>query len=199
MFLCLTCSKAKQTETLAFGAEKSLLQGLARKACDLCSKYLNSLMVFKGDCLFIYLRKIFQRQKLGLGLQGGWYSRDLVLSLKLSSCLQDGGLSSFRRTQRYILCIFLEGELGLCFVANLLFLNYISFVSAFLHLPKQKPFEYTLCNSERRFKRLQFLQTIDGEPGKAPTPNLGSAWFCLFNQTLKIFLFKNTEFLRFLP
>lgn len=51
--MCLTCSKAKQTETLAFGAEKGLLGGPSKESMDLCSKYLNSLMVFKGDYLFI--------------------------------------------------------------------------------------------------------------------------------------------------
>ena len=30
-FVCLTHSEAKQTETLAFGAEKGLLQGHARR------------------------------------------------------------------------------------------------------------------------------------------------------------------------
>ena len=59
--MCLTCSKAKQTETLAFGAEKGLLQGLARKACDLCSKHSNSLMVFKGECLFYLFKEDFSK------------------------------------------------------------------------------------------------------------------------------------------
>ena len=34
-----------------------------------------------------------------------------------------------------LLCISLEMELGLCFIAELLFLDCLSFVSAFLHFP----------------------------------------------------------------
>ena len=45
-FMCLTPSKAKQTEMLEFGAEKGLLQDQARRMGGSCSKNPNSLMVF---------------------------------------------------------------------------------------------------------------------------------------------------------
>ena len=98
-FVCPTHSEAKQTKTLELGAEKGLLQGQARRIGVLCSKTLNSLMVFREKLL---------KAKFGVRAAGcvtffwlaggevtGWCSRNLVFtvfSLKLPSSTRVGPL-----------------------------------------------------------------------------------------------------------
>ena len=56
----IEADEAKQTKTLEFGAEKSLLQGQARRMGISCSKELNSQMGF---------REVFLKANFGVGLQ----------------------------------------------------------------------------------------------------------------------------------
>ena len=72
-----------------------------------------------------------------------------------------GALSSCRKTQRYILCVSLEEELGLCFIAALLF-DCFSFVSASPHFPISNCLNlpFGTQGRSRRLKPLSYRQEM---------------------------------------
>ena len=115
---------------------KMYCKGQARRMGGSCSKDPNSLMAFREE---------FSWAKFGVKAVGcviffwlvggeatGWCSRNLVFSLKLPSSTRVGALVLVE-LKNILLCVSLEGEPGPCPIATLLFLDCLSFVSAFPH------------------------------------------------------------------
>ena len=128
-----------QTETLEFAAEKCLLQGQSRKTSGLCSKTLNSFMVFE-EFLIGEIWGEGCRACRGLhSLLTGWWWGNRVVFQKRSAqpCYHPppGWALVPQKNSEILLCIFLVEEPGLCPKVALLFPDSSSLVSAFPPFP----------------------------------------------------------------
>ena len=177
-FVCPTHSEAKQTITLAFGAEKGLLQDQARRMGGQCSKALSSLMIWGED----FIGKIWGEgcRVCDFFLIGWWWDDRTVFQV---SCAQPEftifylgrGLSSCRRTQRYYYTLWEETRTLLqgCTIVYWLFLPFFlhplpSLISNYLNLPWEvKEAKWSLFPTNKKWGTQKGLVSRIGPQGPA--------------------------------
>ena len=134
-FMCLPHSEVKQTRKSEFGAEDGLLLDQARRTCGFCSK--ESSMVFREE----FLKAKYWMRVAGLWLSSDWLvvtsqgGAPGLLHLALPCSILKGDLVPAGELKDILLHTSLEEELGLCFMATLLFTDCFSFVYTFPYFP----------------------------------------------------------------